>query len=442
MPKFGKPTDEQLARINKLSKRELSADEVFVFSSKAAGDMLIPNRFTKIHKSLLEVFVDDANHGVSFMYNHNWSSFSAQGMPYGKVFGGSLLPSDTPGETTELHLERYIVRDDEVIDGISNNALIKRIETGVLSDTSIGFSTDKMVCSICGNNYYGGACQHYRGQEYKINDEGEKKLCYLIAMPPSTIIEGNNNALFEESIVWDGAYPTATITQSKHGDVVKTTSGEFSVIDDKEALSEGSTIINHYHNGKIISMVKKLDHKEVLQETDIEDVQEEVLRGDERMFDEKVLALFSKYEIEHNEDSIADDLLTQLATKLADAEVKIETQSQEDDNSIKLSQEIIKEKFGEGVDADKLLALAAEGVAYREDVIKDALAMGVRAMANEFDEDTWKSTFAKMETVEVKKMLASFEKQAKAEIPSGRKTNPEAFDKKVQFSAPDHLYKV
>ena len=74
MSKFGVPTEEQLAKINKLAKRTLSADEVFAFSGKSAGDMLIPNRYTRISKELLQVMADDAKKGVSFMLNHNWSN--------------------------------------------------------------------------------------------------------------------------------------------------------------------------------------------------------------------------------------------------------------------------------------------------------------------------------------------------------------------------------
>src|SRR5690554_3919997 len=112
MPKFGTPTDEQLAKINKLTKRELSADEVFVFSGKSAGDLMIPSRHMRLSPELLKVMVDDAKKGVSFMLNHNWANWGGiQAVPFGKVFDGRLEKSNNEGETVELHLDKYIVRD-------------------------------------------------------------------------------------------------------------------------------------------------------------------------------------------------------------------------------------------------------------------------------------------------------------------------------------------
>lgn len=270
MSKFGVPTDEQLSKINKISKRTLLADEVFFFSGKSAGDLMIPNRYTRLSPELLQVMVDDAKKGVSFMLNHNWSNWGGiQGIPYGKVFDGRVVSSNAEGETVEMHLDKFIVRDDEIIDGVSANALIKRIETGILSDTSIGFSTDRMTCSICGMNYWGGQCSHWRGRTYELAD-GTKKVCTLTAMPPSIVIPYNNNALFEESIVWDGAYPGAVVTQSKHGDIIETPSGKFSILEDKEELPENTPLLGHYHNGNIVTMVKKSDHKKVFKGAKLE----------------------------------------------------------------------------------------------------------------------------------------------------------------------------
>ena len=118
--KFGVPTDVQLAQINKLSKRTLSKDEVFAFTSKSAGDMMIPNRYTRLSPEFLQVMVDDAHKGVSFMYNHNWNSWQGlQGVPYGKVFGGRIESSNDEGETVAMYLDKYIARDDNVVDGMS-----------------------------------------------------------------------------------------------------------------------------------------------------------------------------------------------------------------------------------------------------------------------------------------------------------------------------------
>lgn len=455
---FGVPTDEQLAKINKMTKRTLSKDEVFAFSGKSAGDLMIPNRHTKLSRELLQVMVDDARKGVSFMLNHNWSSWGGiQGIPYGKVFDGRLVSSSAEGETVEMHLDKYIVKDDEIIDGVSANALIKRIETGILSDTSIGFSTDRMTCSICGMNYWSRDCNHWRGGTYTMED-GAKKTCFVTAMPPSIIIPYNNNALFEESIVWDGAYPGAVVTQSKHGDIIETPSGKFSVVDDKEELPENTPLLGQYHNGNIVTMVKKSDHKKIFKSADIDNNNNNnnnddslaikggngekiILKGSENPMDEKLLNMlmsigFTKEEAGALDVSQATAALNAMVEKWEGSFKVAEPQE-----GVFMAQDQVAEKLGSKLSANEVLKLAKEGQEYHAQVIEDAIAMGVRAQGNDFPAETWKNTFSAMGTKAIKDIMKTFEAQANSTIPTGRKSDPEA-GQKQSTSIPDEAYVV
>ena len=374
MSKFGVPTDDQLTVINKLAKRNLTADELFVFSGKSAGDMLIPNRYTRMSKELLQVMVDDAKKGVSFMYGHNWGSWGGvQGVPYGKVFDGRLKPSSEADETVGMYLDKFIFRDDEVIDGISANSLIKKIETGILSDTSITFSTDSMVCSICGMNYYGGECSHWRGRTYDMAD-GTKKLCTVTAMPPSAIIPYNNNALYEESIVWDGAYPGAVVSQSKSGDIIELPTGIFSIVGDKEEFSKDTLFLNKYHNGNILTMVKKSEPKKVINLGGIDEGE----KGVKKLMNEKLLKMLEAFgvEVADNEGNYDfQGILNQLAEKWAGIP---EVQPQEGKVEQFMAKEKVSEKLGTELSADEVLSLAKEGQEYHKQLADEAIAMGVR----------------------------------------------------------------
>jgi hypothetical protein len=448
MSKFGVPTEEQLAKINKLAKRTLSADEVFAFSGKSAGDMLIPNRFTRISKELLQVMADDAKKGVSFMLNHNWSSWGGiQGIPYGKVFDGELKVSLEDNEATELHLSKYIVRDDEIVDGVSANALIKRIETGILSDTSVTFSTDTMVCSICGKNYFSRECSHWRGAKYEMED-GTTKTCTVTAMPPSIIIPYNNNALYEESIVWDGAYPGAMVSQAKDGDIIELPTGNFAVLGDKEELPDNTAFLNKYHNGNILTMVKKSDHKKVHNLGGIDEGRKE---GVKKLMNEKLQKMLKDFgmSVEETEKLTVDDaseILNQLAekwdNKVEEIKASVEpVMAQLDSTEEFLSKETVKEKLGTELTADNVLNLAKEGQEYRKQLIDDTIAMGVRAMGNEFKAETWKVTLSTMESSAIKDIMANFETQAKNNIPNGRQTDANA-GMGVKVSPPDEAFKV
>lgn len=448
MVKFGVPTEEQLAKINKLAKRTLSADEVFAFSGKSAGDMLIPNRYTRISKELLQVMADDAKKGVSFMLNHNWSSRGGiQGIPYGKVFDGELKVSLEDNEATELHLSKYIVRDDEIVDGVSANALIKRIETGILSDTSVTFSTDTMVCSICGKNYFSRECSHWRGAKYEMGD-GTTKTCTVTAMPPSIIIPYNNNALYEESIVWDGAYPGAMVSQAKDGDIIELPTGNFAVLGDKEELPDNTVFLNKYHNGNILTMVKKSDHKKVHNLGGIDEGRKE---GVKKLMNEKLQKMLKDFgmSVEETEKLTVDDaseILNQLAekwdNKVEEIKASVEpVMAQLDSTEEFLSKETVKEKLGAELTADNVLNLAKEGQEYRKQLIDDTIAMGVRAMGNEFKAETWKVTLSTMESSAIKDIMANFETQAKNNIPNGRQTDPKAGEG-LKVSPPDEAFKV
>lgn len=446
MTKFGVPTEEQLTKINKLSKRTLSEDEVFAFSGKAAGDMLIPGRYIRLSPELLGVMVEDAQKGVSFMLNHNWSNWGGiQAVPFGKVFDGRLENSSGGDEAVEMHLDKYIVRDDEMIDNVSANALIKKIETGVLSDTSIGWSTDIMVCSICGMNYYSGNCSHIRGRTYDMAD-GSEKLCFITAMPPSIIIPYHNNALMEESIVWDGAYPGAAVTQTRCGDIIETSNGNFKVLQDKEELPEGTLFRGYYHNGDIMVMVKKSDSKKIFAIG-----KPEIKKDGEKQMDtgiklsKEVQKMFEAFGIEckDGEDMDVAKVLNQLGEKwdktaqaLKDAAPPLTPPPE-----AFMTQEQVKEKLGDDLKADAVLELAKEGQEYRKQVIEDTVTMGVRAQGNDFPAETWKSTFAAMSTKAIKDIMATFEKQAKQALPDGRHTDPAA-GKDNAAALPDESFKV
>ena len=66
------------------------------------GDKLIEERNLKIHKSLLEVFREDAKSGIAFMLDHPWASsglFGMGGRPrtayaYGRSFDAVLKKGD------------------------------------------------------------------------------------------------------------------------------------------------------------------------------------------------------------------------------------------------------------------------------------------------------------------------------------------------------------
>lgn len=452
MPKFGVPTDEQLAKINKLAKRTLSADEVFVFPDKLAGDMIIPDRYVQLTKELLDVFAVDAKKGVSILLDHSWAPDGFFGLggrpkaaiPYGRTFDSKFESSTEEGESVSLMADHYMARGIE-LDGIKTDDLIASVEAGTLFDSSIGFSYSKAICSVCGGNYRGSECGHYAGRTYEVEDEDgvtRQKLCYIKAKPPGF--------LMENSLVFDGAYPGAGV-MSKAGEIFENETGIYQTVSELKGIDPVKALISTYSSRVgLITMVKKSDHKKVHSLGSIDDKN---AKGGESKMNEKVLRMLETLGITYKEgETTLVEVLDQLVEKWDSTvqTIKVSTEplkSAEGEPTLSIGDIVFPKKyllkeFGKALTSDELTKLAKEGQEYHAQVIDDAIAMGVRAQGNDFPAETWKSTFATMSTKAIKDIMKTFEKQAGEEIPAGRQTDPGAGLGQKGSSAPDEAFKV
>lgn len=436
MSKFGVPTEQQLAKINKLAKRTLSQDEVFVFPGKLAGDMIIPDRYVQLSKELLQVFLTNAQRGVSLLLDHSWHADGFFGMggrpraaiPYGRTFDASLGNSSVEGETVELNADHYIVRGMS-IDGVSTDDLITGIEAGTLFDSSIGFNYNTGICSVCGANYFKGSeCSHYAGKTYEVEIDGIAKnvLCYIKAQPPG--------ALWENSLVFDGAYPTAGVLSK--GDVLENESGIYEVITEFKDVDPAKQIIATYgQRTGLLTMVKKSDHKKIY-----------AMKGGEKPMSEKLRKMLEDFGIAFKEgEPKPEEVMSQIAEKWDSTIQSIKDSAtpftQLESTTEFMTKESVTEKLGKELSADEVLKLAKEGQDYHKQVIDNAIAMGVRAQGNDFPAETWRTTFSTMGTSAIKDIMKTFEAQANAEIPTGRLTNPETGQKQSQ-SIPEEMFQV
>lgn len=447
MTKFGIPTDEQLGKINKLSKRTLTKEEVFVFPSKLAGDMIIPGRNVQLTKGLLDVFSENANKGVSLLLDHSWTSDGLFGMggrpkmamPYGRTFDSKFEGATEEGESISLVADHYMVRNVE-LDGIKTNDLIASIEAGTMFDTSIGFSYDGATCSVCDENYR--RCDHYAGRTYEVEIDGvmKNKFCYIKAEAPGF--------LMENSLVFDGAYPGAGV-MSKAGDIFENEKGIYQIVDETKDIDPLKPIMATYSERVgLLTMVKKSDHKKGFKGVTIEGEgkEDETLKGGENNMDENLLnALigigFTKEEAETLNVGEVTTALNAMVEKFEATPKVGELLVSEALLPEYLSQEQVTEKLGSELSAEKVLELAKEGQDYHAQVIEDAIAMGIKAQGNDFTTETWKNLFATMSAKAIKDVMKTFESQANKDIPSGRftKPNPKA---NQGFNVPDDAFKV
>lgn len=142
-------TEADLAAINALSRRELTAEEVYTFSVRACDDQ--PDRD-------YERFSADCIRALAGMYvgktvilDHEWESK----YQCARIYATEVKEQDG---AICLIAKIYMLRSPE------NEARINAIDGGILKEVSVGCAIGTATCSICGELYYG--CEHQRGREY------------------------------------------------------------------------------------------------------------------------------------------------------------------------------------------------------------------------------------------------------------------------------------
>lgn len=425
---YGTPTSKQMEMINELAMVELQPEQVFAFSAKLAGDMVIPNRYMQIDKQLLNIFKNDANSGVSLLLDHSWASSGSTAIPYGRTFNSQLKKSNIEGEKWALYTDHYIVKGKE-IDGKSTDAIIASIKDGTFFDTSIGWGANKYECSICGENYF--RCEHYAGREY----EGET--CCIIAKPPGF--------LMENSIVFDGAYPGAGV-MSKKGNL---DDSDMILVDDIKGLSSGISLFHIYsaRKGKLLTFARREDiEKKIIAQGVTLLGNGNIITGKDgdASVDEKTLKLFETFGVEYKEgESKTEDVLKQIAEKW-DATVqsiKDSATPTKDEATPYMTQDEVAGKLGKELSADELLKLAKEGDDYLAALKKDAEEWGIRAYGDKYNKDSWNIRFQYANSTELKGFIETFKVEAESAVPAGRQSDPEASAKgKPADNYPDEAF--
>ncbi len=169
-------TDEDMKLINGFSQKELTKDDVYVFSVILCDNDIDRDyeRFTEESiEKLAELFV-----GKTAIKNHSMNSEDQSA----RTFKTQVITDETKlnslGEKY-VYLKAYCY-----IPKIKKyETLIEEIQTGIKKEVSIGCSVEKSVCSICSQNVSAAACNHKKGRSYS------GKLCYHELVSPKDAYE-------------------------------------------------------------------------------------------------------------------------------------------------------------------------------------------------------------------------------------------------------------
>ncbi len=165
----GKPLCGELELINKYTRRNLSEDEVYVFSVVLC-DNDIDRDFERFSleslKKLEKLFV-----GITGVFDHNPESKNQNARIFSckteRVEGKHTL-DDMP--YYRLCARAYLPRSE------SNKDFILALDSGIKKEVSVGCSVKRRICSVCGKEIC--TCNHIKGKEYN------GKQCYAILDEP------------------------------------------------------------------------------------------------------------------------------------------------------------------------------------------------------------------------------------------------------------------
>ena len=152
----GTVSGEDLALINAMARRELTADEVYAFGVRLC-DNEIDRDNERFDESTLEelgcLFV-----GAPGVFDHQWSAHGQTA----RIYRTELVRD---GEVTSdgraccwLKGWAYMMRTEE------NAGLIAEIDGGIKREVSVGCAVREVKCSVCGGAL--GSCGHEKGEVY------------------------------------------------------------------------------------------------------------------------------------------------------------------------------------------------------------------------------------------------------------------------------------
>lgn len=162
-------TDEELKLINGYTRRELSKDEVYVFSVVLCDNDIDRDgeRFTV--ESLFELeklFV-----GKTGIFDHNPTATNQTARIFAcKVEAVDGRKTATGDDYFRLKARAYLPVSEK------NSDVILALDSGIIKEVSVGCAVEQVLCSICGERTE--ICPHKKGEKY-----GSKICCGELVNP-------------------------------------------------------------------------------------------------------------------------------------------------------------------------------------------------------------------------------------------------------------------
>ncbi len=384
--KVGKRARDGLLELAKSSgayDAEIFEERAPFFWSAEISNNQIDAYYTHMMDSTLANFAEDSRMGVGFLNSHRHNELP---------FGRSLDARVEEDGTRKRVLTDFFTLPGLNLNGITTDDFIAGVRSGIVSDVSVGFHGGKWFCDVCGGNYRDyHACQHMAGMDIETKDG------YV------TVTVGIDGArLSEVSAVYDGATPDATILKAQR-------MAEAGELDPKMR----TTLEARYRMR--LPETRSFAGVDMPQRNDTN----AQIQGETMDFEKVVNDVRGALGIGKDADVIsAVTAIAEQAQKLRSVE--------EDRNAVATKLEAEQTRANElSAKVAELEPQAADGRAYRTDLIADAIAEGVRARGEDFDVETYRGVLESAPIAVIKRMKADWQAVGDSQFVGGRKTTDE-----------------
>ncbi|MCL2107286.1 MAG: hypothetical protein FWH26_09580 [Oscillospiraceae bacterium] len=170
------PGEEDLRLINQFTRKELSAEEVYVFQTVLCDNEVDRDgeRFSvKALEALAKLFA-----GKTGLFDHSMKSGDQVMRVYDTSLRSHADRRTSAGEPyAQLMAKVYLLR------GEATAELIRQIDAGIKKEVSVSCAVKVKRCSVCGKSFGRQGCAHVKGRSY------EGFPCHVVLEEPTDAYE-------------------------------------------------------------------------------------------------------------------------------------------------------------------------------------------------------------------------------------------------------------
>ena len=170
------PSEDEMKMINKLSRKELSPDDVYIFSVVLCDNEIDRDNERFSVQALYDLA--DMYVGKTGIFDHSMKSSDQTA----RIFSTEV--EKVGGKKTKAGEDYYRLKAKAYMPKTEKNSdLIAEIDAGIKKEVSVGCAVGEVICSVCGADVKRGSCGHIRGKKYS------GKVCHAILNKPTDAYE-------------------------------------------------------------------------------------------------------------------------------------------------------------------------------------------------------------------------------------------------------------